>query len=82
MTVRTVDAQLRPRAVPRCWQRQRNALVQQPEPRVPEPAQLYSLVVLALTVHAQHPTTGLCESCAGAWPCDTGRLAYRLREGF
>ncbi|MEA5366455.1 hypothetical protein VA596_43475 [Amycolatopsis sp., V23-08] len=49
---------------------------------MPEPAQLYSLVLLALSLHPQHPTTSQCESCAAAWPCDTVRLAYRLREGF
>jgi hypothetical protein len=82
VTVRTVELQGRPRAVPLCWQRSRNALVPPQEPRVPEPAQLYTLVVLALAVHANHPTSGLCDSCAQAWPCDTARLAYRLREGF
>lgn len=82
MTVRTVEVQKRPSVVPRHWQRGHNALVPVQEPRMPEPAQLYSLVLLALSLHPQHPTTSQCESCAAAWPCDTVRLAYRLREGF
>ncbi len=49
---------------------------------MPEPAQLYSLILLALSLHAQHPATDRCEDCAEVWPCKTVRLAYRLREGF
>ncbi|MET9267008.1 hypothetical protein [Amycolatopsis sp. NPDC004079] len=49
---------------------------------MPEPTQLYSLLVLALSLHAQHPASDRCEDCAEVWPCDTVRLAFRLREGF
>jgi hypothetical protein len=67
--------------VPRCWQRRQNGL-QVADVRVPEPAQLYSLVALYLAVHAAHSVTGSCGSCGQGWPCEPVRLAYRLREGF
>jgi hypothetical protein len=80
MTVRTVDLR-RQAAVPRCWRRGRNAL-HAPAVRAPEPAQIYGLAVLYLHVHAPHPGSGRCESCAQFWPCEPVCLAYRLREGF
>jgi hypothetical protein len=67
--------------VPACWQRGRNTLDSAPAPRVPEPAQLYSLCVLTLNLHAPN-LAGTCTSCAAVWPCQPVRLAYRLREGF
>lgn len=82
MTVRVAKPQGRPSVVPRCWQRSHNALVPMQERRLPEPAQLYSLILLALSLHAQHPATDRCEDCVEIWPCPTVRLAYRLREGF
>jgi hypothetical protein len=80
MTVRTIDLR-RQAPVPRCWQRGRNAL-HDPAVRMPEPAQLYSLAVLYLHLHAPHPASSRCESCAQSWPCEPVSLAYRLREGF
>jgi hypothetical protein len=80
VTVRTANLR-KPLLVPRCWQRGRNAL-RAPAVRVPEPAQLYSLIVLALSAHAADPATGRCDSCGLAWPCEPVCLAYRLREGF
>ncbi len=79
MTIRFVE---RTRTlVPTCWQRVRNARATTTGPRVPEPAQLYSLCVLALNLHAPD-RVGSCASCGAAWPCQPVRLAYRLREGF
>jgi hypothetical protein len=49
---------------------------------MPEPAQLYSLILLALSLHARLPKSDRCEECAEVWPCENVRLAYRLREGF
>jgi hypothetical protein len=81
MAVRLVEQdRWRAGAVPRCWWRGKNALGV-PAVRVPEPAQLYSLVVLYLVAHAPHLGSGCCESCALPWPCAPVRLAYRLREG-
>lgn len=82
MTVRVAESQGRPSAAPRCWQRVHNALVPVQEPRMPEPAQLYSLILLALSLHARYPATDRCEGCTEVWPCAQVRLAYRLREGF
>jgi hypothetical protein len=79
MTVRTLD--LRATPVPRCWQRRRNVLHRTREARVPEPTQLYSLIVLALYRHAPLPAGG-CAACGATWPCEPVRLACRLREGF
>lgn len=41
-----------------------------------------TLAVLALKLHASQPDGDLCTCCGLRWPCDTVRLAYRLREGF
>jgi hypothetical protein len=79
MTVRMVD--LRKKALSRCWQRRWNASYIRAG-GVPEPAQLYSLAVLNLHLHAPHPGSGRCESHTQFWPCELVRLAYRLREGF
>lgn len=67
--------------VPRkSWQKNRlNPVV---EPRTPEPAQLYSLVVLAFVLHVPVTTGGICVLCNEIWPCAPVRLAYRLREAF
>lgn len=80
MTVRTHG--LRTAPSPRRWRRQLNRLHPAPPVRVPEPAQLYHLIVLTLTVHTPLPRSGLCEQCGQAWPCEPVRLAFRLREGF
>ncbi len=82
MTVRVAEPQGRPSVAPRCWKRGQNALVPVEEPRMPEPAQLYSLILLALSLLARHPVTKRCEDGAEVWPCRKVRLAYRLREGF
>ncbi|AEK40660.1 hypothetical protein RAM_10850 [Amycolatopsis mediterranei S699] len=50
------------------------------EARVPEPAQLYSLITLTLLVHEPGPAG--CVWCDKPWPCPSARQAYRLREGF
>lgn len=50
------------------------------EPPLPEPAQLYGLIVLAFLLHLD--CEGLCAQCRTPWPCGHLRLAYRLREGF
>ncbi|MCE7006587.1 hypothetical protein LWC34_27705 [Kibdelosporangium philippinense] len=51
---------------------------------LPEPAQLYGLVVLAFLLHTPTRAVGRqwCVRCSVDWPCDHLRLAYRLREGF
>lgn len=80
MTVRTIDLNQAPRAS--CaWQRRLNKLSATIE-RLPEPAQLYSLVVLTFVLHEPEPASDDCACCADPWPCETVRLAYRLREGF
>ncbi|GAA5124068.1 hypothetical protein [Haloechinothrix salitolerans] len=77
-----------PLAVPRAWYRGRNALEQAntPEPRLPDPARLYGLVVMAFVFHVpdEHGDAVLtvCRSCREPWPCDQVRLAFRLREAF
>jgi hypothetical protein len=50
--------------------------------RVPEPRQLYQLIVRAFVLHRAEDSTGMCRECGGTWPCEQVRLAYRLREGF
>ncbi|MBE1500933.1 hypothetical protein H4696_008033 [Amycolatopsis lexingtonensis] len=65
--------------VPRCWQRGQ-ALAPVTEARLPEPAQLYSLITLTLLIH--EPGVSGCLWCEEAWPCPSALQAYRLREGF
>jgi hypothetical protein len=60
----------------------KNRLTQATEPRVPEPAPLYSLIALALVLHIPVTQGSVCGQCADNWPCSQVRLAYRLREGF
>ena len=69
---------------------QKNRLVLPTEPRLPEPAALYALIVLALLLH--QPTFpvmvsggtsyGDCLQCGEVWPCPQVRLACRLRDAF
>ncbi|WP_143202422.1 hypothetical protein [Amycolatopsis sp. CB00013] len=81
MTVRTID--LRRRTQVSCaWQRRLNQLSATVVERLPEPAQLYSLITLTFVLHEPDPEAGDCVCCAAAWPCTTVRQAYRLREGF
>jgi hypothetical protein len=68
---------------------EKNRLWRRTEPRIPEPATLYSLVVLALVLHHPVPAFSpaapgddICGQCGRAWPCPQIKLAYRLREGF
>jgi hypothetical protein len=84
MTTRLVEqpARAQVQAVPRCWQRGGNRLAVPTEPRVPEPAQLYSLIAVTFTLHVALPRSGQCECCGQPWPCEPVRLAFRLREGF
>ena len=65
--------------VPRCWRRGQ-PLTPVAELRVPEPAQLYSLITLTLLVH--EPGASGCVWCDKPWPCPAALQAYRLREGF
>lgn len=64
------------------WHRRKNHLQAEPVAWRPEPAQLYRLIALTLTVHAPLPPSALCERCAHPWPCPQVTLAWRLREGF
>jgi hypothetical protein len=64
----------------RSWRK--NRLVPVTEPRLPEPASLYSLVVLALVLHVPVTDGSICGQCAEGWPCGQARLAFRLREAF
>ncbi len=61
---------------------QKNRLVLPVESRLPEPAALYALIVLAFVLHTPITNDGTCGQCGQAWPCPQVRLAYRLREGF
>lgn len=61
---------------------QQNRLVVSPEPRLPEPAALYALVVLTFVAHVPYVNADTCVQCQTAWPCELARRAYRLREGF
>lgn len=61
---------------------QKNRLALPSEPRLPEPAQLYALVVLAFILHRPASADGVCGQCAEPWPCPQVCLAYRLREAF
>jgi hypothetical protein len=61
---------------------QKNRLVPCSEPRMPEPTQLYALVVLTFVLHRPLPADGMCEHCGLSWPCPQVCLAFRLREGF
>lgn len=61
---------------------QKNRLMPATEPRIPEPAQLYSLVVLTFVLHVPAKASGGCAQCGETWPCARVRLAFRLREGF
>jgi hypothetical protein len=81
MAVRTIDLRNGPR-VSCAWQRRLNQLSAKVNERIPEPTQLYSLIILTLVLHEPDPATGDCACCESAWPCDIVRQAYRLREGF
>jgi len=61
---------------------QKNKLVQPTDPQSPQPVALYSLIVLALVLHAPVTYDGICGQCGQDWPCPQMRLACRLREGF
>lgn len=59
------------------------------EKEIPEPAQLYCLVGLALVLHEpvpaflrDQPGERICAQCGSPWPCPSILLAFRLREGF
>lgn len=60
----------------------KNRLVVSAETRLPEPAALYALIVLALAIHQPAAGSDTCGECAEAWPCPQVRLAFRLREAF
>jgi hypothetical protein len=61
---------------------QKNRLAVAAEPRLPEPAALYALVVLTFVTHVSYVNADTCVQCQTAWPCEQARRAYRLREGF
>jgi hypothetical protein len=81
MAVRTIDLRNGPR-VSCAWQRRLNRLSATVNERIPEPAQLYSLITLTFVLHEPDPASGDCACCTAVWPCDIVRQAYRLREGF
>lgn len=60
----------------------KNRLVVPTEARLPEPAALYALIVLALAIHQPTAGSDTCGECADVWPCPQVRLAFRLREAF
>lgn len=78
--------QRQPVTVPCGWHRGINALETHAQPRVPEPAQLYHLAVLAFLLHVPNDDgdalATACTSCQEPWPCEHLRLAFRIREGF
>lgn len=61
---------------------QKNRLIPPTESRLPEPAALYALIVLAFMLHQPTAAGSACGQCGAQWPCPQVRLAYRLREGF
>lgn len=61
---------------------QKNRLTPTTAPRIPEPANLYCLIVLAFVLHVPYRNADVCVQCHTAWPCEQIRLAYRLREAF
>lgn len=61
---------------------QQDRLVPVVEPRIPEPAQLYSLLTLTFVKHTPVAVGNWCNACGALWPCTEVRLAFRLREGF
>jgi hypothetical protein len=81
MAVRTIDLRTSPR-VSCAWQRRLNRLSTTVSERLPEPAQLYSLITLTFVLHEPDPASGDCACCIATWPCEIVRQAYRLREGF
>ncbi|MFJ8815270.1 hypothetical protein [Amycolatopsis thermoflava] len=68
--------------LPACWRRRPNALDAPTAPRIPQPVQLYTLLAFTLDLHGPLASGGRCEACSEPWPCESVRLAYRLREGF
>lgn len=50
------------------------------ETQTPEPTQLYELICQTFVSHVPH--AGTCSLCKKQWPCNSMRLAFRLREGF
>jgi hypothetical protein len=61
---------------------QKNRLTITAEPRLPEPAALYALVVLTFVTHVPYVNADTCVQCNAPWPCELARRAFRLREGF
>lgn len=51
---------------------------------MPEPAKLYSLIVIALLLHgpASDSDADRCRQCAKPWPCSQACLACRLLDGL
>ena len=60
----------------------KSRLVVADEARLPEPAGLYGLIVLAFVLHQPVTAGERCGQCGMDWPCPQVRLAFRLREGF
>ena len=81
MAVRAIDPHSRPR-VSCTGERRLNRLSATVNERIPEPAQLYSLITLTFVLHEPDPASGNCACCETGWPCENVRQAYRLREGF
>ncbi|SFR19964.1 hypothetical protein SAMN04488564_10572 [Lentzea waywayandensis] len=49
---------------------------------LPEPADLYCRVVIALFLHTPQKASGLCEACGEGWPCAQLKRACFLIEAF
>jgi hypothetical protein len=81
MPIRRLESP-QPPVPPQYWHRHKNQLQLRVVARQPEPAQLYSVIGLTFTVHVPVTQGGPCRHCAQVWPCESVRLAFRLREGF
>ena len=79
MAVRLLDKQRPAKVIPL---RRKHDDLFEPAADVPEPAQLYYLIVLAFLLHTPNGHQPLCACCGQSWPCQQVRLAFRLREGF
>jgi hypothetical protein len=80
VTARFTSLPLRP--VPRSWQRDMTSPARPCPDRLPEPTQFDSLTILRRYLHAANPGGTLCTNCGADWPCESVRLAARLRDGF
>jgi hypothetical protein len=80
VAVRLLDDQRPANVIP--LRRKHEDLLEPAALDVPEPAQLYYLIVLAFLLHTPSGHQPRCVCCGHSWPCHQVRLAFRLREGF